>query len=101
MPGLAKDAWAGPYLSSYGSHLIRLTGEEEGGLSELAQIRSAVSQEWTNERRQEADDRFFAALRARYCVEIRLPEKPASASKAWRRAADEGTWAPLRLARAP
>ena len=65
----------GPYLSSYGLHLIRLTGEEEIGLPELAQIRSAVAREWSNERRQEADDRFYQALRARYSVEIRLPEE--------------------------
>lgn len=59
-------------------HLIRLTGGEEGGLPELTQIRSAVAQEWINERRQETDDRLFEALRARYSVEIRLPEKPSS-----------------------
>jgi hypothetical protein len=75
MSGLAKDAWGGPYLSSYGLHLIRLTGGEEGGLPELAQIRSAVAREWSNDRRQEADDRFYQALRARYSVEIRLPEE--------------------------
>jgi hypothetical protein len=75
--GLAKDTWRGPYPSSYGLHLIRLTGKEEGGLPELGQIRSAVAREWSNERRQEADDHFYQALRARFSVEIRLPKESA------------------------
>ena len=70
---MSTDAWRGPYPSAYGLHLIRLTGKEEGGLPALAQIRSAVAREWSSERRQEADDRFYQALRARYSVEIRLP----------------------------
>ena len=72
--GAEKDAWSGPSSSSYGLHLIRLTGKEEGGLPELAQIRSAVEREWSNEQRRKADERFYQALRARYSVEIRFPE---------------------------
>ena len=72
--GAEKDTWGGPYSSSYGLHLIRRTGKEEGGLPELAQIRSAVEREWSNEQRRKADERFYQALRTRYSVEIRFPE---------------------------
>jgi hypothetical protein len=74
--GLPEAGWRGPYGSSYGLHLVRLTEKTEGGLPQLGQIRSAVAREWSNERRQAADDRFYQALRERYSVEIRLPEKP-------------------------
>ena len=62
-------------MSQVMQHLIRLTAKEDGGLPELAQIRSAVAREWSNDRRQEANDRFYQALRAHYSVEIRLPRR--------------------------
>lgn len=71
---MEKNVWSGPYRSSYGLHLILLTAIEDGGLPELDRVRPAVEREWSNERRQEANDRFYQALRARYAVEIRLPE---------------------------
>jgi len=72
-----KDAWSGPYRSSYGFHLIYLSGIEEGGVPKLARIRPAVEREWANERRRQADEGFYRALRERYSVEIRLPDDAA------------------------
>jgi parvulin-like peptidyl-prolyl isomerase len=65
-------AWHGPLASSYGLHLVHLTGKEEGSLPPLERVRPMVEREWSNERRQEANDRFYQALRERYSVEIRL-----------------------------
>ena len=65
--------WAGPYESSYGVHLVRITQREAGGLPALAEIRSLLEREWYAERRKEANEHFYQTLRARYDVEIRLP----------------------------
>jgi hypothetical protein len=72
--GAEMDVWTGPYDSSYGLHLILLTEKEEGGLPPFEQIRPTVEREWSNERRQEANERFYRALRERYSIEIRLPD---------------------------
>lgn len=69
-----QGAWLGPYQSAYGLHLARLAMVEPGGMPVLAEVRSAVEREWTDERRREANERFYAALRGRYSVEIHLPE---------------------------
>jgi hypothetical protein len=42
-------------------------------LEALAEIRPVVKREWSNERRQEANDGFYQALRDRYSVETHLP----------------------------
>ena len=39
----------------------------------MAEIRPVLEREWHAERRKEANDRFYGAIRARYDVEIRLP----------------------------
>jgi hypothetical protein len=80
-----QGAWSGPHASAYGLHLVRVTGHAPGGLPTLAEARPVVEREWANERRQEADARFYQALRDRYTVEIRLPEASARAG-----AADDG-----------
>jgi len=80
-----QGAWSGPYASAYGLHLVRVTGHAPGGLPTLAEARPVVEREWANERRQEADARFYQALRDRYTVEIRLPDASARAG-----AADDG-----------
>jgi parvulin-like peptidyl-prolyl isomerase len=68
-----QGAWSGPHRSAFGFHLILVSASEPGGVPDLAEIRSVVDREWSNERRQEANDRFYQALRDRYSVEIHLP----------------------------
>ena len=76
--------WSGPYESSYGLHLVRITRREAGGLPAMAEIRPILEREWYAERRKEANERFYRALRARYDVEIRLPADPADTTLAVR-----------------
>jgi hypothetical protein len=68
-----QGGWSGPHRSAYGLHLILVSDRELGGMPALAEIRPVVEREWSNERRQEANDRFYHALRDRYSVEIHLP----------------------------
>ena len=89
--GLAKDIedlplgqWSGPYESSYGIHLVRITNREAGGLPAMAEVRPILEREWYAERRKEANERFYQTLRARYDVEIRLPSDSAGKTLALR-----------------
>jgi hypothetical protein len=78
------DCWSGPYESSYGLHLVRITKREAGGLPAFAEIRPILEREWYAERRKEANKRFYQAIRARYNVEIRLPADSAGKTLAVR-----------------
>ena len=79
-PGFAQDLanmpmgrWSGPYESSYGLHLVRITQRKSGGLPAMAEIRPVLEREWRTERSKAANERFYQVLRERYDVEIRLP----------------------------
>lgn len=79
--GFAKDIknattgrWSGPYESGYGIHLVHMMKHETVGLPAMAEIRPILEREWYEERRNELKDSFYQALRARYDVEIRLPD---------------------------
>ena len=65
--------WSGPYASSYGLHLLRITNREAGGLPAIAEIRPILEREWYATRRREANERLYQAIRERYDIEIRLP----------------------------
>jgi hypothetical protein len=90
-PGFAKEIesvptgrWSGPYGSSYGLHLIRITKRETGGLPDVAEIRPILEREWYAERRKEANERLYQAIRERYDVEIHLPADSADKTLAQR-----------------
>jgi len=76
--------WSGPYASSYGLHLLRITNREAGGLPAIAEIRPILEREWYAERRKEANERFYKAIRERYDIEIRLPADSADKTLAQR-----------------
>lgn len=82
LPDVAEGVWSGPFASAYGLHLVRVTASEPATLPGLAEVRPLVEREWSNERRQEANARFYQALRDRYTVEIHLPEQSAGAQAA-------------------
>jgi hypothetical protein len=66
--------WSGPYESSFGLHLIRIIKRDAGGLPAMADIRPILEREWFSERRKEAKELFYQTLRARYDIDIRLPD---------------------------
>ncbi len=69
---LPAGSWEGPVASGYGLHLVLLTRREPGRLPPLSEIREAVSNEWQAERRREANEKFYDALRAKYTVTVDL-----------------------------
>ena len=66
--------WAGPFPSSYGLHLVRVTDRQAGGIPALEEIRSIVERKWLAERRIAAKNRFYEALRERYQVVVEIPD---------------------------
>jgi hypothetical protein len=70
--------WTGPVKSSYGIHLIKLTAREPGRVPTLDEARNAVIQEWTNDKRIEAERQRLEALLKRYDVKIEFPSASGS-----------------------
>jgi hypothetical protein len=62
--------WFGPVESGYGMHLVFVEERTEGRLPELAEVRDAVSRDWTNERRLELNEKFFQGLLKHYEVVV-------------------------------
>jgi len=67
------DRWVGPFASSYGLHLVRVTAREPGRAPSLSEVRAIVAREWSAARRAEASETFHAALRKRYEISIEMP----------------------------
>ncbi len=68
--GLAPGQWQGPVESGYGVHLVLVSERTEGRKPELAEVRDVVRREWTNARRLEGNEKFYAELLKRYTVTI-------------------------------
>jgi len=75
--------WQGPIASSFGQHFIYITDRLPGSIPPLSTVRDAVRREWSNERRLEAEQKLYAALRDRYdiVVEAAPPVKQADANR--------------------
>lgn len=71
-------AWAGPLRSGYGMHLVKVEAMSPAGMPSLAEIRPVVEREWTNAKRRELAQDWYATLRAKYKVSVQMPqaEKP-------------------------
>jgi hypothetical protein len=73
---LRPGQWDGPVESGYGVHLVRISERTEGRLPALPEVRDAVRREWTNARRLESNEKFYAELLKRYVVTIEHAELP-------------------------
>jgi len=67
---LETGRWQGPAQSSFGQHFVLIDEVRPGRLPALNDIRPAVRREWASSRRLEAEQKFYASLRARYDVVI-------------------------------
>jgi parvulin-like peptidyl-prolyl isomerase len=66
-------AWAGPLLSGYGAHLVLVETITPGGTPTLDEVRPLVEREWTNAKRRELAQEWYASLRSKYKVNIQMP----------------------------
>jgi len=70
---LSPGQWHGPVLSGYGTHLVYLSHIREPSPPVFAQVRDRVTQDWTSERSEELNEKFYANLRDQYTVVIEEP----------------------------
>ncbi len=76
---LEPGRWDGPVESGYGVHLVFIEKRSEGLVPALDEVRGAVQREWENDRRLEANEKFYQGLLERYAVVIERPENGSGA----------------------
>jgi hypothetical protein len=74
--------WAGPIESSFGLHLVIIDDKIEGELPSLAEVRDAVTRDWSYAQRQEASKRFYDEVLSRYRITIQWPNDVSAAQAA-------------------
>ena len=67
---IAGDGWAGPFTTSYGLHLVRITNRGEPTRATLADARDVVAREWSRARTAKLKEQFYETLARRYTVRI-------------------------------
>jgi hypothetical protein len=72
--------WSEPLRSSYGVHLVRVTGRQAAHPPDLADIGEAARRDWREERRARANRAALARLRERYEIQFEDSGKTALAS---------------------
>ncbi len=72
---LSPGQWHGPVLSGYGVHLVYISSISEPPAPEFTALRERVVQDWTMERGEELNDKFYASLREQYTVVIEEPDE--------------------------
>jgi hypothetical protein len=65
---MPKNAWGGPVKSTYGLHLVRVTGKAEGYDPPLSEVRRAVEVKWRTARREAFRESEYKRLREKYQV---------------------------------
>jgi len=84
---LPVGTWSGPVRSSYGLHLVLVTGRTPGRPAELAEVRERVRAELVADRRERMRAEMLARLLERYQVVVEWPEeepRPAEAEASLR-----------------
>ena len=68
LKSIEAGSWNGPVPSAYGLHLVNIRQRTEDRLPALAEVRDSVLHEVLSERRQQANQMFYKAMRERYQV---------------------------------
>jgi hypothetical protein len=67
---LEPGRWAGPVESTYGLHLVFVRSQSTGEQPRLADVRTAVERDFTDDRRKRSLEALYSSLLSRYTVEI-------------------------------
>jgi parvulin-like peptidyl-prolyl isomerase len=65
--------WVGPLRSGYGAHLVLVEAVTPGGMPTLDEVKPLVEREWTNARRRELAQEWYATLRSKYKINVQMP----------------------------
>ena len=74
--------WAGPFKSSFGLHIVRVSETKPSRMPALAEVREAVARDWASDKRRALADRRFSELLKQYDVTIEPEPKPAGQASA-------------------
>ena len=74
-----EDIWLGPIRSDYGLHLVRVTEANASYQPDLDEVQAEVKTALMAQRRVEANEAEYLALRDRYEIVVNLPEIPEEA----------------------
>jgi PPIC-type PPIASE domain len=77
---LPPGDWSGPYQSDFGAHLLRVISRSEARQPTFDEVREQAAEGFAADRRQTANDRAYAEMRARYDVVVDWPEPPVEAN---------------------
>jgi hypothetical protein len=72
---LVPGQWHGPVLSGFGVHLVYVNSITEPPPPVFAEVRERVIADWSLDRGEELNDKFYASLREQYTIVIEEPEK--------------------------
>ncbi len=78
---LSPGQWAGPVVSAYGVHLVRILDTLPARTPPLEEIRNAVLRNWREAKAQEIREQDYAERRRHFVVEIRRGDAPAAESQ--------------------
>ena len=78
---LPTGEWAGPVVSAYGVHLVRVLATLPARTPPLEEIRGAVLKNWREAKAQEIREQVYAERRAHFTVEIRRRDALTAESK--------------------
>src|SRR5262245_6209346 len=73
---LPDGGWTGPIASSYGSHLVRITGRRAIGTGDFKAARERVAAAWRDARQREDGERFLATMLEKYAIVADESVKP-------------------------
>ncbi|UCF39098.1 MAG: peptidyl-prolyl cis-trans isomerase [Acidobacteriota bacterium] len=68
--GLELRAWAGPFRSGYGYHLVRISDHTSSRIPEWMEVRSQILNDLLYEARRAAEDQFYQEIAAGYQVAL-------------------------------
>ena len=77
-----ENIWLGPIRSDFGLHLVRVTEVNASYQPDLDEVRAEVKTALMAQRRVEANEAEYRALRDRYEIVVNLPELPEVAESA-------------------
>jgi len=66
-------AWPGPYLSTYGLHLVLVDARDDRSIPTSEQIRVPLRSAFEAQRRREALDEFMRRSLERYTISVETP----------------------------
>ena len=73
---LTPGEWAGPVVSGYGLHLVRVLDTEPARLPEFEEIRDRVTNLYLDDLRRRTNEEVYERLKSRYEIIVAEPPKP-------------------------